>query len=335
VPKFLYGLTGVLETMVLSLGSHGDEVRQLEQRLQDLNLYTGSIDGVFGGGVQSAVKSFQGANGLAADGVVGSQTWSALFPGADPPAAPSIAGEDITQRCLALTGAFETSTGVPDCYCGLTGNFDGQGISFGVLQWNLGQGTLQPMLAEMLTAHADVAANIFQDNLQALTAMLASNRDQQLAWAQSIQDPIRFTVFEPWKGFFQALGRASEYQAIQAEHASQIQQRARTMCGQMGVTTERAIALLFDICVQNGSLSPATVATIQTDFGQIPAGDPMDVEVAKLQAIANRCAEASLPAYVEDVRARKLTIANGQGTVHNVPYNLEQQFGIRLQPFAG
>src|ERR1039457_5104842 len=169
--------------MILSLGSHGDEVRQLEQRLQDLNLYTGSIDGVFGGGVQSAVKTFQGANGLAPDGVVGPQTWSALFPGADPPGAPSIAGQDITQRCLALTGAFETFTAVHDCYCGLTGNSDSKGISFGVLQWNLGQGTLQPMLGEMLAAHAEVAANIFHDNLQALTAMLASDRDRQLAWA--------------------------------------------------------------------------------------------------------------------------------------------------------
>jgi hypothetical protein len=321
--------------MILSLGSHGDEVRQLEQRLQDLNLYTGSIDGVFGGSVQSAVKTFQGANGLAPDGVVGPQTWSALFPGADPPGAPSIAGQDITQRCLALTGAFETSTAVPDCYCGLTGNSDSQGISFGVLQWNLGQGTLQPMLGEMLAAHAEVAANIFHDNLQALTAMLASDRDRQLAWAGSIQDPIRFTVFEPWKGLFKALGRTPEYQAIQAEHASQIQQRARKMCGQIGVTTERAIALLFDVCVQNGSLSPATMAKIQADFAQIPAGDPMDVEVARLRSVANRCAEASRPKYVEDVRARKLTIANGQGTVHNILYNLEEQFGIRLQAFAG
>src|ERR1039458_3357356 len=125
-------------------------------------------------------------------------------------------GSGHPQRCLALTGAFETSTAVPDCYCGLTGNSDSQGISFGVLQWTLGQGTLQPMLGEMLAAHAEVAANIFHDNLQALTAMLASDRDRQLAWAGSSQDPIRFTVFEPWKGLFKALGRTPEYQAIQA-----------------------------------------------------------------------------------------------------------------------
>jgi hypothetical protein len=318
--------------MILSPGAQGDDVRQLEQRLKDLNLYAGSIDGIFGSGVQSAVRTFQGTNGLGVDGVVGPQTWSALFPGAEPPETPSIAGEDISQRCLALTGAFETSTGVPDCYCGLAGNFDGQGISFGVLQWNLGQGTFQPMLSEMLTAHADVAANIFQDNLPALTTMLASDRNQQLAWAQSIQDPTRFIVLEPWKGFFQALGRTPEYQAVQVAHAQQILQQARTMCGQFGVTTERAIALLFDICVQNGSISAAVAAKIQADYAQIPAGDAMTVEVARLQSIANRRAEVASPEFVEDVRVRKLTIANGQGTVHKIPYNLEQQVGIRLQP---
>ena len=39
--------------------------------------------------------------------------------------------------------------------------------------------------------------------------------------------------------------------------------------------------------------------------------------------------------FVDDVRVRKLTIANGQGTVHNVSYDLEQQFGIGLTNFTG
>jgi hypothetical protein len=320
--------------VILSLGSQGDEVRQLEQRLKDLNLYTGAIDGVFGGGVQSAVKSFQQSNGLGVDGIVGPDTWAALFAGAVPPPAPAIAGQPMTQRCLALTGAFETSTGVPDCYCGIAGNFDRQGLSFGVLQWNIGQGTLQPLLTEMVTEHPEVAADVFQENLGILTSMLQSSRDQQLAWTQSIQDPSRFTVFEPWKGFFRALGRTSEFQAIQVDHAERIRQNAQAMCRDFDVSTERALALMFDICVQNGSISPATTSTIHADFAGIPAGDPLDAEVAKLRVIANRRAEAAATAYVEDVRVRKLTIANGQGTVHNVPYNLEQQFGIRLQPFA-
>jgi hypothetical protein len=320
--------------MILSLGSQGDEIRQVEQRLKDLNLYTGAIDGVFGGGLMSAVKSFQKSMNIQPDGVVGPQTWASLFPGSDPPSSPALAGQPMTQRCLALTGAFETSTGIPDCYCGLTGNFDKQGISFGVLQWNIGQGTLQPMLAEMVAEHNDVAAAIFHDSLDALTGVLATPLDRQLAWARSIQDPNRFVIFEPWRGYFRALGRTSEFQAIQAGHAERLMQIARTRCRQFGVMSERALALMFDICVQNGSIAPETAAGIEADFQRIPPGDEADVEVAKLQSIANRRADAAAAAYIEDVRARKLTIANGQGTVHNVPYNLEHQFGIRLQPFT-
>jgi hypothetical protein len=35
---------------------------------------------------------------------------------------------------------------------------------------------------------------------------------------------------------------------------------------------------------------------------------------------------------VEDVRTRKLTIANGEGTVHGRHYHLDEQYGIGLKP---
>lgn len=46
---------------------------------------------------------------------------------------------------LNITGSFEGTVG----WKNITGNFDGQGISLGLLQQNLGQGTLQPLLVEM------------------------------------------------------------------------------------------------------------------------------------------------------------------------------------------
>ena len=66
--------------MVLSLGSNGPLVRQLEQRLKDLGLYTGAIDGIFGGGVQSATKNLQAVRGLPVNGVVDEATWQVLLP---------------------------------------------------------------------------------------------------------------------------------------------------------------------------------------------------------------------------------------------------------------
>lgn len=56
----------------IKLGSKGDEVKTLQSRL---NLY---VDGIFGALTEEAVVSFQRANGLTADGIVGEKTWAAL-----------------------------------------------------------------------------------------------------------------------------------------------------------------------------------------------------------------------------------------------------------------
>jgi hypothetical protein len=320
--------------MLLHLGSTSSDVGRVEDRLREFGLYSGGTDNTYGSGVEAAVQVFQQSHGLTPDGVVGDQTWALLFSSeaADTPPANPLVDAPLTQRCLALTGTFETSMSAPDCYAGLGGDFDGQGLSFGVAQWNIGQCTLQPLLAEMLSGHEDVMSAVFGDRLDDLRTMLQSPRAVQLAWARGIQDPVRHVVLQPWKGFFQALGRTPEFQAIQVGQAASIHQAALQLCARFGVTTERAVALMFDIRVQNYSISAASEAAIREDFAAIPADSaPMDIEVAKLRSIANRRAEASRAEYVEDVRARKLAIANGAGTVHGVVYDLERQFGIGLR----
>lgn len=59
-------------------GSSGDEVKQIQTKLKDWGYYSGNVDGVYGSGTYEAVKKFQSSNGLAADGVAGSQTLQAL-----------------------------------------------------------------------------------------------------------------------------------------------------------------------------------------------------------------------------------------------------------------
>ena len=85
---------------------------------------------------------------------------------------------------------------------------------------------------------------------------------------------------------------------------------------------------MFDIKVQNGSIYPFVREQILRDFENLPddAG-----EEERLIVIANRRAEASNRHWVEDVRNRKLTIAKGKGTVHGMHYNLEEDYGIRLE----
>lgn len=60
------------------LGSRGEEVRRIQQKLKSWGYYTGSIDGIYGTQTQSAVRKFQSANGLTVDGIAGPQTLSYL-----------------------------------------------------------------------------------------------------------------------------------------------------------------------------------------------------------------------------------------------------------------
>ncbi len=64
---------------VLRTGSRGEEVQELQRRLQTLGYYKGEIDGQFGVGTKEAVTAFQKANGLGADGIVGEETKNLLF----------------------------------------------------------------------------------------------------------------------------------------------------------------------------------------------------------------------------------------------------------------
>ncbi|KAB3535305.1 spore cortex-lytic enzyme [Alkaliphilus pronyensis] len=59
-------------------GSRGDDVRELQTKLQRWGYYDGPISSVYGPQTFEAVKDFQRANGLAVDGVVGPQTRAAL-----------------------------------------------------------------------------------------------------------------------------------------------------------------------------------------------------------------------------------------------------------------
>lgn len=64
---------------VLEMGSRGDEVVTLQNRLKKLGYYSGNVDGDFGESTANAVRAFQRRNGLTVDGRVGDATAAQLF----------------------------------------------------------------------------------------------------------------------------------------------------------------------------------------------------------------------------------------------------------------
>ncbi len=59
---------------VLKLGDRGEAVKFLQQKLLTLELFSGTVDGIFGPKTEAAVKVFQKNMGLSADGIVGKET---------------------------------------------------------------------------------------------------------------------------------------------------------------------------------------------------------------------------------------------------------------------
>lgn len=315
-------------------GAKGVDITRLEIALQELGLYDGKLDDTFGAGMEAAVQAYQQHRGLRVTGVVDEETHRRIVAETSPKAA-AVRGQPEEYRSLALTAGFETSAGVPDCFAGLAGDFDGQGISFGVLQWNLGQGTLQPLLKKMLAQHPAVVQATFGDGFGALGEMLNRDRPAQLAWARTIQGPRGRSLKEPWHARFVALGRTTECQQIQVAMAGDRFRRARQLCGEYGLWSERGVALMFDIVVQNGSIRDETKRRIVAEFEALPGALTREErEILRMRIIANRRAEAARAEFIEDVRRRKLTIANGVGIVHGRGYDLERQFLLRLVPAA-
>ncbi|MDH7478865.1 MAG: peptidoglycan-binding protein [Syntrophomonadaceae bacterium] len=78
----------------------GPDVTEVQERLRELGIYQGAVDGVFGPRTDAAVREFQRRNGLRVDGIVGPATYNKLN-------IPITTGNysisvDLSQRILTL-----------------------------------------------------------------------------------------------------------------------------------------------------------------------------------------------------------------------------------------
>jgi len=180
---------------------------------------------------------------------------------------------DIKALAREITSQFEGGQ--------LAGDFDGQGISLGYLQWNIGQGTLQPLLKEMAQGSNTTAdfqkifsGTIVYENSQgkktettmaaALKDVLARSRQEQLAFAKSINNKNN-QIAEPWKSAFLKLTQNKSFIQIEDRYAKPYMDQAEkiTKNSVFGVNSDKGYALAFDIAVQNGSVKPSAKALIE------------------------------------------------------------------------
>ncbi|MFD6907936.1 peptidoglycan-binding protein [Streptomyces sp. NPDC060077] len=90
----------------LRTGSTGAQVSAAQWLLNSQGFDAGAVDGEFGPGTASAVRSFQSARGLSVDGAVGARTWTGLLSaGSRPVIQQGSSGEAVQRLQRALTAA--------------------------------------------------------------------------------------------------------------------------------------------------------------------------------------------------------------------------------------
>ncbi|WP_347551046.1 peptidoglycan-binding protein [Pseudalkalibacillus hwajinpoensis] len=94
---------------VLRRGDIGKQVIHIQSQLKQTGHYNSSMDGIYGSGTISAVKSFQEQQGLSVDGIAGPGTRRALDQNANN---DSAAGKEITAESTAYTAECTGCSGV-------------------------------------------------------------------------------------------------------------------------------------------------------------------------------------------------------------------------------
>ncbi len=245
-------------------------------------------------------------------------------------------------KALHMTTTFEN--GRPLNFGGLSGNFDGQGLSFGMLQWNIGTGSLQPLLNEFARDHAQHFDAIFGTDAARLRQVLTQNRDEQMRFIGSINDS-RNHIIEPWAGYFRALADEPTFQQIQIAQVRPRMRAAERYARQFGLRSERGLAFMFDVVTAHGGgwldNRRCHGCNNQTRHARIDArraeleqqqGHPSD-ERQLLEIIANVLADTVNPRWRNNVLRRRMTIAAGRGKVHGHDFDLAREFGLGDAPW--
>lgn len=227
---------------------------------------------------------------------------------------PKLSKEEVA---LEISSQFEGAG-----WGGVTGNFDGQGLSAGVLQWNFGQGSLQELLRHYISANGSLPEGVFPRDI---SHFANANNADAVRMSGIMQEKNK--VKKIWKDAWSKFLSSPEGRAVQMTSAAPYFQKASSMANTAGMTSTKAFCFFFDIAVQNGSMKgvapgepkPEYIADIlngSKENSTLWKNVDLDNESQILLAMAWERAHKSHSRWVMDVFSRKGTIAVGQGTVH-------------------
>jgi hypothetical protein len=257
-----------------------------------------------------------------------------------------------TETALKVTGHFEDSDSPLG---GVTGDFDDMGVSLGVLQWNIGMGSLQPMVRSIGRAAVVQAMPAYGAEMwAACNANVAEGLRIVRAWQPG--GHLRLPVAAELK----RLALCAPFVAQQVANAEKVAERAYAAAAEWaGAMDEpkpdkRLFCWFFDVLTQNGGMKGighGDVAAFTQRLGAdrtddvicdwLAARSPDDAgfrdsrrnaslwrdsisdERLPLFVASYLRAMKSRPQYRGDVLNRKATIALGTGWVHGERHELD------------
>lgn len=289
-----------MSRVITGIGAHSEIVGQVQNALATAGaMHPNDVDCWYGPGTAKAVAAFQRGQRLPVSATVDEDTWRSLLPGTPFPS--------LQRRCLALTAAFEGHD-----YTLAVGNFDGAGLTWGIIGFTLKHGEIQKILLEVDSRSPASVDECFGDRAHAIRDLLVASAAKQQQWADSVTTPNGLLA-EPWRTAFRLLGTRPAVQAIQQRMAIEdYYLPALTTAQRWNLTTELGMALCFDIHVQNGGISKRASALVKVSSN----------ESKTRLSIAKAVADCARQKYQDDVRARKSALATGRGRVHGSDYDL-------------
>lgn len=227
----------------------------------------------------------------------------------------------LTSVCIPVEKAKEIALLVSSGYEGkdrldyeaLAGNFDGQGMSFGIIQWNFGQGTLGPVLLAMRSADQVKFDACFDANMNfqsLLNSLNSASTISQMSWAAGVIANNN----AGWKSSFKKLGEVEAFQKIQLDFAAKYNENIkscvalmRELAPQLMVKVAlRTYCALFDLCVQQNHLAKAE-ELIRTEF---PTAN-ITTQKELLVFVCRKRAEKAATVYRSDAFSRRMGIIEG------------------------
>ncbi|MBK9294726.1 MAG: hypothetical protein IPM57_09830 [Oligoflexia bacterium] len=250
---------------------------------------------------------------------------------------------------LNISGSFEGNNG----WGNISNNFDEQGLSLGLLNQNLGSGSLQPLLIKIQQRHPALMQKIFShQHYNSLTAMLLNyqkklaqnllnlnrqaevvsfldisitldgvNEDESVLWAK--QNLYNGSNFIPqWKSEFMVLAKTPEYINIQVEAAQDYFEKAEEYFIRLKTEQLRSFLMFFDVVVQNGGLYNTDI----NEYLSFLQSNPGLNETLKLEKILELRLRHVKPQWVNVVKARKQTIIYSRGVVNGTNRQLDTEY---------